>query len=98
MKKWRIAVLVMGTALLLAATAMGAAGDAMVRVMDQGGSPVAGAQVDILTSDGVATYTSDANGVVRFNVGDRLFRVRVNGTADTRLLKATDSPVTFELP
>lgn len=97
MKRMRLVVLATVVALTLAASAMGAAGDAVVRVLNQG-SPVPGVPVDILTSDGVSTFITDANGVVQFNVGDRQFRVRVNGSTDTRLLKAADSPVNFELP
>lgn len=89
--------LALACASLLIAAASFAANRVQVRVIEQG-SPVAGAHVDLLVSDGVISGVTDANGTFAADLSGNFFRVRVNSVTEASGHSVAESPVTVSIP
>jgi hypothetical protein len=74
-----------------------AANSVTVVVVDQNNTPVEGASVEVLGTDGATGYVTDQNGAIAADLNGEVFRVKVNGDILSGLHQVSEGTVTVEL-
>lgn len=80
MRKWvrRVAAIGALCGLVIVAASALAATSVDLKLVNNG-QAVGGAQIEVLTTDGMTQLTTDGNGLAHFQMSGKYFRVHVNG-------------------
>lgn len=99
MRNTIIGIVAMASTVALVAAGLSlAASHVKISVVNPDGGPVVGAAVDVITSDGVMSGTTGADGAFTTSIAGKYFRIRVDNVPSAQGFEANDSPVTIVVP